>query len=79
MTNKINPDWDRIDAIRRMLNAPEGEKIRLSSGEIIRAWDLIDEQGNNVGIEEINTEMLLHCYQRSQQWSCPEEYRDGQL
>ena len=75
MSKNINPDWDRIDAIRRMLNAPEGEKITLPSGEIIHAWDLIDERGNGVGIEEIETEMLLQCYRRSQEWSCPEEYR----
>lgn len=73
MVRNINPDWDRIDAIRRMLNAPEWEKITLPSGEIIRAWDLIDERGNEVGISEISTEMLLHCYERSQEWSCPEE------
>lgn len=76
MGRNINPDWDRIDAIRRMLNAPAGEKITLRNGEIIYAWDLIDERGNEVGIEEINTEMLLHCYCRSQEWSCPEEYQE---
>ena len=72
MVRNINPDWDRIDAIRRMLNAPEWEKITLPGGEIIRAWDLIDERGNEVGISEISTEMLLHCYERSQEWNCPE-------
>ena len=75
MGTVMNPSWDRIDAIRRMLNAPEWEKITLPSGEIIRAWDLIDERGNEVGISEISTEMLLHCYRRSQEWSCPEEHK----
>lgn len=75
MVRNINPDWDRIDAIRRMLNAPAGEKIALQSGEIIYAWDLIDERGNTIGIEEIETDQLLHCYRRSQEWSCPEEHQ----
>ena len=75
MVRNINPDWDRIDAIRRMLNAPEGEKIVLASGEIIRAWDLLDERGDEVGISEISVEMLLHCYQRNQEWNCPKEYK----
>ena len=75
MVKDINPEWDRIDAIRRMLNALDGEKIILPSGEIIYAWDLVDERGNAIGIEEIGTEQLLHCYRRSQEWSCPEEYR----
>ena len=75
MGTVMNPSWDRIDAIRRMMNAPEGEKIELASGEIIRAWDLIDERGDEVGISEISVEMLLHCYQRSQEWNCPKEYQ----
>ena len=75
MVKNNNPDWDRIDAIRRMLNAPEGEKITLQSGEIIYAWDLIDERGNEVGINEINTKIMLECYQRHLDWYCPEEYQ----
>ena len=75
MVKNINPDWERIDAIRRMLNAPDGAKVTLSTGEIIYAWDLIDERGNEVGINEINTKIMLECYQRSQSWSCPEEHR----
>ena len=75
MVKNINPDWDRIDAIRRMLNAPAGEKITLSSGEIIYAWDLSDERGNEIGIEELSTEILLKCYQRHLEWTCPEEYK----
>ena len=54
MVKNINPDWDRIDAIRRMLNAPEGEQIALPSGEIVRSWYLLDERGDEVGISEIS-------------------------
>ena len=75
MVSNINPDWERIRAIRRMLNAPAGEQIKLESGEIIRAWDLLDERGDEIGISEISMEMILHCYQRSQEWNCPEEHK----
>ena len=71
--NKL--DSARIDAIRKMLNAPEGEKIELASGEIIRSWDLMDERGNAVGAEELDTEFLLECYQSHLEWDCPEEYK----
>ena len=75
MGRKYEYDWEKIDAIRRMMNAPDWEKITLSTGEIIRPWDLMDERGNQIGIEEINTEMMLIWYRRQLEWNCPEEYK----
>ena len=46
--------FERINAIRKMLNVPEEtEPLQLSSGEIIYPWDLIDERGSQISIEEI--------------------------
>ena len=68
--------FERINAIRKMLNVPEEtEPLQLSSGEIIYPWDLIDERGSQISIEEIPEDGLEHCYNRFLEWNCPEEYK----
>lgn len=68
--------FERINAIRKMLNVPEEtEPLQLSNGETIYPWDLIDERGSQISIEEIPEGVLEHCYNRFLEWNCPEEYK----
>ena len=61
--------FERINAIRKMLNVPEEtEPLQLP-------WDLIDERGSQISIEEIPEDVLEHCYNRFLEWNCPEEYK----
>ena len=67
-------NFERLDAIKRMMNAPEGTaEIRLSSGEVIRPWDCLTDKFTPVGIEELADEEILTSYQRHLDWNCPEE------
>ena len=51
-------NFERLDAIKRMMNVPEDtEGIRLSTGEVIRPWDCLNDQFSPVGIEELPDEV----------------------
>lgn len=69
-------EFERLNAIRKMLNVPAGRQMRLSNGEVIQAWDLCDERGNSIGVEEVPPDVILHCYQRHTEWGCPNEHKE---
>ena len=69
--------FERLNAIRKMLNvAADTPPLQLSTGEIIYPWELIDERGNLVGIEEIPEDILECCYNRFLEWNCPDELKE---
>lgn len=69
-------NFERLDAIKRMMNAPEGTAgIILSSGEVISPWDCLNDQFSPVGIEELPDEEILSAYQRHLDWNCPDDHK----
>lgn len=61
---------ERDDAIKKMLNAPAGEQITLSFGEVIHAWEIVDKHYNCE-----DKDNLLRAYTQFEKSHYPEDYK----
>ena len=67
---------ERLLAIRAQLNKPTGTApLKISTGEEIISWSLVDERGTPVTEQELDDEMLEQAYARHVDWECPEEFK----
>lgn len=56
---------NKIEAIREMCNADKEFKVRLTDGEFIKAWSLVDEQGAKIDIQELDNNQVLEVYEKT--------------
>ncbi len=71
----METNFERLNAIRKMLYAEDGASITLSTGEVIRSWAIWKEDCTRIGISEISDAELINEYNEVQSWNCPEEFK----
>ena len=67
----------RINAIRSMYDGAEGDNIRLSSGETIYSWVMLDESGTVLDHWELDDVELIEAYETNTIWMEPEYEKIG--
>jgi len=61
----------RVEAIRKMYDAEEGDYIILLDGERINSWVIVDYEGIVYNDQNMDDAELIKAYEECQQWEAP--------
>jgi activator of HSP90 ATPase len=67
----------RVNAIRSMYDGAENDHVRLSSGEVIYSWVLLDDSGAVVNHWELDNAEIVEAYNENTTWMEPEYEKIG--